>query len=331
MHTSAAAAADIDVWYGLWQKVGNRGEGVRDFDLLGHVPTDRVASLSYSLNGGTPQAVFIHKETARLEAPGDFDVWIPMTQLHPGLNTVLLTASHHDRSISHTTVTIDRQRGSAPLPTVIDWSTVVDPQDVGQCLDGNWTIADGALRVAAEYDRIFAIGDHTWQDYEIVAPITIENLPGHDAQGGVAAVGFALRFLGYQDPRKVEYFWLPRGAVCWLCWKPSIASGAKLQFIPGNSEDDILYPLAFPIEIGTTVWLKARCLTLPDAPTGEGVTQYQAKAWLAGDPEPQAWTFTQVQTSREALRVGPAVLASYYAGARFGTVTITPVENAAGQ
>jgi hypothetical protein len=128
------------------------------------------------LNGGQPQFLRVGPNGFRLVDTGDFNVEIDHASLSAGANTVVISATDNQSHTSTHTVTLNWTGGKVwPLPYSIDWSTVTNIQDVAQIVDGQWAIqADGTVRTQqVGYDRLIALGDETWTDYQVTAEITV--------------------------------------------------------------------------------------------------------------------------------------------------------------
>ncbi|MGI9174966.1 MAG: T9SS type A sorting domain-containing protein, partial [Rhodothermales bacterium] len=265
----------------------------------------------------------------RLAATGDFNADIPIEDLRPGDNRVELIAEDNLGNIRSVTVTLTQETGTSPLPYAVDWSTVSDPQDVGQYVDGKWTLEDTGLRIREMgYDRIFLLGETAWQDYEITVPVTIHKLD--TATYVKSGVGFIMRFTGHVvgghrnfPETQPKYGYQPLGGIGWLRWDANNQGQPRKQFFHGDY--DVVDNFGKrPIEFGATYIMKMRAETLPDAPNGDGVTTYSWKAWRAGTAEPPDWDWTFTQTSEYALRRGGVALLSHFADVTFGDITITP-------
>ena len=65
--------------------------------------------------------------------------------------------------------------------------------------------------------------------------------------------------------------------------------------------------------------------TLPDDPSGAGVTRYSFKIWAESEAEPASWDWEETQVSLDALRTGGAALLAHHVDATFGDLTVTPL------
>ena len=205
-------------------------------------------------------------------------------------------------------------------------------QDAGQVVDGKWGIENGRLRtLQTGYDRVFLIGERTWQDYEVRSSFVINSVSRETTPlSGGNGVGFIFRFCGHVvgGPRKFpaaqpKWGYQPFGAIGWLRWdegKPSLPP--MRQFYPGDN--DLGLDLGrFPAKPGRVYSVLMACETQPDDAQGRGVTRYSFKIWDAERPEPTEWAWQQVQASETALRRGGLALVAHHADVSFGDLDIT--------
>lgn len=339
--SASSEGPDLTVWYGLHQQIGHLGHAQADFNLLGHVQDpDGIALLTYQLNEATPETLSVGPgrfgDGRRLGARGDFNADIPLARLRRGSNTVLLTATDSTGAEAVVRVQVDRSEGDGyALPVEINWADIDDLQNVGQIVDGKWGLSETGLRtLETGYDRIFLIGDTTWQDVEVTVPVTIHRVEAETGpRSGANGVGILMRFTGhavgtYRDwpDEQPKWGYQPFGAIGWLRWNDGAAMLPYRQFYHGdaNAMDNFG---TFPIQEGVTYWMMMRAETLPDTNEGYGVTRYAWKIWPDGQDEPTAWSFEVTQSSEHALRRGGVVLLAHHVDASFGNVRIRPLGN----
>ena len=78
--------------------------------------------------------------------------------------------------------------------TAIDWDSVADIRDVVQVVDGQWAKdGDNIRTMSTGYDRIVALGDMGWDDFQVTVPVTIHAFPDPNAGG----VGVVARWQGH--------------------------------------------------------------------------------------------------------------------------------------
>lgn len=321
----------INVWYGLDQRVGHLGRAQSEFNVMGAVShSGAIAAMYYRLNGGEAETLSIgNDQNRRLVGEGDFNADVPIGSLKPGRNVVELVAVDTSETESSVEVTVSLEEGSYPLPVHIDWSEVENLQDVGQVVDGKWGITEDGLRTLEPgYDRIFLIGDTTWQDYEVTVPVTIHWVEGRPRPG----VGILMRFTGHIvgghrnfPPSQPKWGYQPFGGIGWLRWMDGGDSPPpQRQFFRGDQDEMENFGTA-DITLGKIYWMKMRSETLPDTEESHGVTRYKWKMWEGTDSEPADWDWETTQTSKHALRRGGAVLLAHRADATFGNVSIEEV------
>ena len=332
---AAAQPLAIEVWHGTSQRVGHLGIAQADFNLLGHVNLPhRLVSpggRTYRLNGQPPVALS-YLLYRRLVADGDFNADIPIALLQAGTNTVVLEAVSTNGEHAVQAVTITRETGASALPVEIHWSQVTNAQEVGQYVDGKWGLTPGGLRTLDRgYDRLFLIGETTWQDYEVTVPVTIHFLDTTISPLSAGnGVGVILRFTGHAvggcrnwPDAQPKWGYQPFGAIGWL-WRTYTGrtnDPPNVEYYRGDSDIHLNFG-AFPVTAGGMYWMKFRCETQPDAPDGSGVTRYSYKIWQHGQAEPVNWNWQQVQTSQCALRKGGVALVANNVDATFGDVVV---------
>jgi len=321
----AATAFRIEVWNGSRQRCGHLGCLQQDFNLTGHVYSNRpLREVTCTLKNGEPMQLRF-KPFRRIAELGDFNADIPIAALTPGENKVILTATDINGAAVSKEVTIIRSpSGSYPLPASIRWRAVRKLEDVGECTDGKWTLGSYGLRTAnIGYDRIFLIGDQTWTDYEVTARVTIHGMSNrtYPESGRVKHVGFCLRWAGHSTENNAggeqpKWGLHPRGGIVWL----TVARGQfppVRQFYSGDSEDFQTFD-PFPIRFGEPFWIKGSCETL-----GAETTRYSLKVWQFHSPEPDQWDFQVVQHSATALRCGGVALVAHELDVTFGDIHVS--------
>ena len=100
-----------------------------------------------------------------------------------------------------------------PLPYSIDWASVAEVSDFAQIVDGNWSQEAGGLRtVQAGYDRLVAIGDISWTNYEALVEFTL-NAPVNRLTEPI--LGLLMRWTGHHDwdGQQPRGGWHPMGAL----------------------------------------------------------------------------------------------------------------------
>jgi len=316
----------IDVWYGLHQVFGHIGVPQRWVNVLGDASdSDGIASLAYSLNGGPESSLSVGPDTRRLLSAGDFNVEIAYTDLSSGPNTVVITAT--DGLGNHTveTVTVEYDRGHTwPLPYAIDWSSVAETQDAAQIVDGVWTLDASGIRPAiVGYDRVIAVGDVTWGDFEVTVPITIHAIDpaGFNWPSFAPGLGIMMRWNGHTNSPVVcsqpHCGWRPYGSSTWYGWD----NHDPILKLEGNNDVLLDTDPDVHLTLGTCYQLKTRVETIP----GLG-GWYRSKIWQDGQAEPPEWNVTGQQSLADPQN-GAFVLVAHHVDVTFGDVSVVPVSD----
>ncbi|GAB5373576.1 MAG: hypothetical protein AcusKO_00380 [Acuticoccus sp.] len=197
---SVDISALIDVWYGTHQTFAQEGEAQQWVNVLGSVDRTQVSSLSYSLNGGEERALTLGPR-GRLANSGDFNVDINFAELDgsPTDDIVRLRAVLTDSSILTQDVVISYESGNTwDADYTIDWSQVSNIQNALQIVDGKWSIGEHGVRIDEPgYDRILAVGDDTWDNYEAAFTMTVHEMTEVAGQG--TGFGFGMLWGGHTD------------------------------------------------------------------------------------------------------------------------------------
>ena len=97
--------------------------------------------------------------------------------------------------------------------------------DVAQVVDGDWVINPNGTVSATDigYDRLLAIGDLSWTDYEVEVPIKVKSIDpaGFEYPSGAPAIGILMRWPGHydEDGRQPRWGFSPMGALGWYRFK----------------------------------------------------------------------------------------------------------------
>jgi hypothetical protein len=308
----------IDVWYTHTQRFGHIGNSQRWVNILGNVSDpDGIASLAYSLNGGSSLGLNIGPDGARLAEEGDFNVEIDYSDLSSGSNEVVIVATDNLDNVAVATVTVEYESGNVwPKPYVVQWNVAEQLLDVVQVVDGLWAVEDGLLRPveasSQSYDRLVALGDISWLDYEVSVPIII-----HQFFAGAPGAGILVRWNGHGDDSNQPHYAHPFGALGWY----RVVDGTARLRILGNDHYEIATDYSGrQLELDVPYIFKMR------AETKAGPRSfYRFKVWEAGDPEPSSWDLAGYgyDIDEDELH-GSVVLVAHRADASFGDVTVTP-------
>lgn len=326
-----SSAPIIEIWYGRTQNFGFLGNPQKMVNILGNASDPQgIVSLTYSLNGGPENQLCIGlaeypncDRSPRLEKSGDFNVEIANEDLTVGQNRVLITATDNLDNKSTVLVTVQYSAGNTwPLPYVIDWSATMRITDVAQIVDGLWELDGSSIRPAETgYDRLVAIGDIAWADYEVTVPIIIHGFP--EPNKGLVRIltGWSGHFVrGTEQPGRG---WWNIGALGFFQNADSANGGPYLVLQTDKSIIERSYDLA--LDLGVPYYFKMRVQTIsPD----QGV-YYSFKVWKFGQPEPLTWQFEKQDEPPNQPLLGSILLVAHDADASFGNVTVVPIEDSA--
>ena len=325
----------IDIWYGPNQIFAEVGIPQRWINILGRVTDgDGDVTLTYSLNGSPELPLTVGPDDRRLQDPGDFNVEISYIdpELLLGTNEVVITATDPCGNQTVETVYFEFGDGTIwPLPYTVDWTDFLNLQDVAQVqavqvVDGLWVLDSGAdvgiRSVNTGYDRLVAVGDMDWDDYEVTVPITIHGIDATTGPvSGPPGVGVLMRWDGHYDWDGSQPTWgyYPMGALAWYRYLTD-SLGARLRMIGGDNgrflaEDTSGFKLSF----GVRYIFKVRVETIP----GQG-GRYSLKVWEDGEPEPSDWNLVAQGTLSDPQN-GSFLLLAHHADVTFGNISVTPL------
>ena len=320
----------FNIWYAenqgnqiYYQAFGQIGVPQRWINILGNVSDpDGLASLTYTLRGGSENPLTIGPDARRLQSSGDFNVEIAFSDLNPSpdINEIIITAMDSLGNSSQVTVNVEYYDDTVwPSTYTVNWNEFSKIDDASQIVDGLWELENGNVRtVIPGYDRLIAIGDVLWEDYEITVPITIHAL----ITGNTPGVGILLRWSGHYawSSSQPTYGWYPMGALGWYRYIGGV-EGARLRMIGGESELDIEDSSGKQLTFGVPYVFKIRVETL----SGVG-SRYSLKVWEQGTVEPSDWDLVGDEDFSSPLN-GSLLFLAHNADASFGSVSVVPVYN----
>ncbi|MCL7414070.1 MAG: DUF1349 domain-containing protein, partial [ANME-2 cluster archaeon] len=310
----------ITVWYGNSQKFGQKGNPQKWVNILGNTyDPSGIASLNYSLNNGIVQTLSIGPDGKRLQSNGDFNIEIDYTELNCGNNLLIINAANNAGNVKTEIAIVNYSCNNIwPRTYSINWNSVTTIQDHVQVVDGLWTKEPNSIRPSIiGYDRLVAMGDITWDDYEVTVPITI-NEPLNSSSPWGPNVGISMRWQGHYDVdgKQPRNEWWPLGALGVYIWVPQL-NDYRLRIIGNNMQLIANDESAKELRVGVPYMFKMRAQTI------NANTIYSLKVWEEDTPEPLDWTIRGIGVTGE-LKHGSVLLASHYVNASFGNVTIIP-------
>ena len=318
-------APTITVWYGASQQFGLKGDPQKWVNILGRVSSAvPLSSLTYTVNGGSPQALETGPDNMRLALAGDFNIELDYTDLLPGANQVVITALDTALVSSQAVVTVNYAAAPAwtPQTYTVNWGAASNVSDVAQVIDGEWTIDNGTARpTIMEFDRLLGIGDLSWRDYTVTVPITILAMDpaGFPGPSNGPGIGVMVRWQGHywvDGDTQPRTGWRRLGALGWYRWKNNPAPAEGLQLLGhrglllGESARTLSLNIPYIFKISVT----------SNANPAKPAT-YRFKVWEASQAEPATWDFEQQGNSGEPDS-GSIVLLAHHVDARFGNVTV---------
>ena len=323
MLSAVGQVPDITFWYGTDQFFGELGNPQNQINILGNVQApEGLVDLIYRLDGGPPQPLSFGPDSRRLLNPGDFNVELFLDQLAPGPHDLIVRATDAEGNIRSETIDFSIDSNSVwPLPYTADWSNASEITDAAQPVDGLWIITPEGVRCPdVGYDRILAIGDRTWTNYEVRVPITIHSVDpaGYEPPSGTPGLGLVMRWPGHSDflepgSQPSVGYW-PLGGVGEFVYHLD-GCGSRLQLY-GNQfvlRDEECINLDFGV---TYIW-KMRVQTMSN-----GKHVYKLKVWQQGTSEPAGWTLSMVEEAFQPAQ-GSLLLLAHHVDVTFGDVQVT--------
>jgi regulation of enolase protein 1 (concanavalin A-like superfamily) len=182
-------------------------------------------------------------------------------------------------------------------------------------------VQQGVRTLETGYDRLIAIGDIGWTDYEVLVPVTIHSVDYAGTVGkasGPPGVGLLMAWTGHTDDpepnQQPKAGFIPFGDIGW--WRWSDANTAQLEFYGSG------YWTSHTPAIGQTYNFKMKVET-----RDFGDRVYSLKVWESSVTEPSQWTLVHNAGSNN-LDHGSFLLVAHYADVSFGNVSVSPLGSA---
>lgn len=312
---------EILVWYGDEQTFGAQAQSQEWVNVLGNVShPDGISALSYRIGSGASRPLSIGPDNRRLQDPGDFNIDIPFDALNAGANSVAITAVATDGTQATEMVTVHVDDDSLSLPHTVAWSGASPLLAQAQPVDGHWAAANGSVRTLQEgYDRVLAIGDTDWTNYEVTVPMTVHSFgPGaYSHLSGAPLIGLGMRWRGHTQvgTEQPAWAWYPVGAYAWYRFHES---GGRIE-LTGNNGSPVKQGTrnTIPFTFGRTFILKVRVQDLAQG------ARYSMKLWQQGTTEPANWMLTIDDADTQDS--GAVALIAHQMDATFGNVQVIPL------
>jgi hypothetical protein len=276
------------------------------------------------LNGSPPKPLSFREDFKRLARTGDFNVEIDRSLLRVGVNGLVLHATTRTGQTAKRNVTIHYIDGGRrwPLPYRIDWSRWDRIDEAAQVVDGKWMLTQRGVRsVEPYYDRVLAIGDRSWRDYEVTTTITFHRFTPPNTSPNTTNVthaAIATRWPGHDaDGHQPSVKWYPLGATAEFRLTRDLGQ-CRWRIFDGKREFYAESPCRRTMALEKTYAMKHRVETVAD-----GRSWYRVKLWPAGEPEPDAWDLERFESGD--LDRGSALLLTHHVDATFGDVSVVPL------
>lgn len=324
--------ATITIWHDTTPDFAYLGVPQRWANVLGQASDPQgIDTIEYRLNSGPWTEMQLGSDVRRLTGPGHFNIDLLLDDLNSGPNTVTIRVTDNNASVTTKDVTV--RKGAGPtwqLPVTVDWSSQANLTNLAQPVDGRWRVVGGNLNnVDDGYDRVIAIGDTDWTDYQVQVSVRYNSIhPNAYSWPSLGpGVGFALRWNGHNDtvmpgsqpllgfkPDGVNP--TPFGGI--FFWRDRHNAPEGIEFYDhDNTIRDI--EVTSDVDAGETWIFKAQVF-------GSNNVTYRLKAWQQGQPEPAGWTLQYtVSGDPDAPSSGSLALLAHEVDATFGDVVITPL------
>jgi regulation of enolase protein 1 (concanavalin A-like superfamily) len=315
----------ITLWYGNDQTFGTVGTPQRYVNIQGNVtdPTG-IDQFYYTLNGGAQVNLSRGPDTRRLQRAGDFNVDLRYDQLDAGANSLVIHARNIFGDTKDTTVTVRDNSGAVwPLPYTVDFTSAGSLTDSVQVTDGRWQVASGKARIVERgYDRVLAIGDTTWHDYEMTAKLSVSGFDSsstaYDAPSNGPSMAFLMRWMGHTDSpitiSQPKEGYLPLGAFAAVSW-PTVSTNRWELFGDNLTLRDSKTSPAFLFN--TDYYFKLQVKTT----AGVG-GYYRFKVWKTSDTEPTTWLLN-TQEGLSAPQYGSVLIVAHHVSVSVDEVRVT--------
>jgi len=322
---TAPEGPEITFFQGTEQRAGWSGIPQPMWNLLGNAfDEDGVESVTVSVNGGAPKSLSIGPDSYRLDEPGDFNAEIPYSNLEEGMNELEVRATDSLGNESLAIATLDLTTEVQPPPDlVVDWSDASELQDVATAVDGDWRLEGGTVRaVEMGYDRLLAIGDLSWTDYEVRVDVTFHGIEEFfESPSNGPALGLIARWPGHTpDGFQPARQWWPLGAFVAQRWLLSSTGSISQSTRMWATVGDVLASSgAVKLDEGEDYRMRLQAQGL----TGGG-TLYRFKLWKASDAEPSTWTLEGIDSADDTPS-GSLALVAHHVDVSWQSVTVSPL------
>jgi hypothetical protein len=324
---------EIRFWYGDEQHFGRAGRAQRWVNVLGTVSQpEQIRQLQYRIGGSRLQDLTMGGDLHRLAREGDFNVELAWEDLKTGENRLQVIALMRNGSIITAECRLILHPPAAwPLPLWLDFTQADTGLEQVQVVDGRWVKTEAGLRTAEPYyDRVIAVGDSSWRDYEATARITVHGFtPSSEGPPtyGVTHMGMALRWRGHsRDGLQPSRQWYPLGAQGEFLLDHS-PEGARWRILfDGRPEgpSPVYSERINRYEPGRPMYLKGQVSTLDD-----GRSRYRFRQWMEGEPEPPDWDVEGYESGENDHSSGALCLVPHHPDVTVHFLMVEPLQKTA--
>lgn len=338
-YQATAGSPVVDLWLGAEMQAGD-GVAQRWLDIPGNASDpDGIASVIFSLNGEPAEGLSLGPNDRRLVREGDFVIDILRDRLVEGVNTVEIRAADNLGELTTALVQIVNEPSTdVELPGEISW----DEQELDglvEIVDGHWKIDGDDLVIDADslgYDRLLAIGDRDWADFDVEFEITIESISEdfNPITSTTPGFGMLLRWNGHNESftpgsQPQQGFRpdagntpTPYGAFPFYAIE---LDGENVLEMQNPNGVVMTRDLSEQITVGRTYHFRAQAQSI----VGTGGSVFVAKLWPASTPEPAEWMVSYVSgVGPEEASNGSFVLVAHEVAARYSSLRISEVDEA---
>lgn len=323
IHFSPAGRPFIDLWYGDEMTFGPNGTPQRFLNIVGNVSDeDGIESLSYSLDGAARGELDLGPDTRRLLRSGDFNVEVPIDGLDPGTHQVEFRAVDAGGTTSTRTMSFEWAPlpTPPPLPLQTNWADAESVVDQIQVVDGKWEIQGDVVRtLEVGYDRVLAIGDRSYENYEIVFPFVLHGIDKEGAYNNVSGtpgLGMTVGWTGHYAVGNETPFWgyWPSTGEAALKWDTpeEVSLG-----VAGNDNQPQSYTGSVRLPFETKLWMRARVERTDDGP------RISLRAWADGSEEPKGWAASVVED--DGPEAGSVAVVAHHVDVSIGDIVMEPL------
>ncbi|MDF9796773.1 hypothetical protein OKW21_002036 [Catalinimonas alkaloidigena] len=256
---------------------------------------------------------------------GDFNLDIPIDSLLEGKNYVTVFVQDSlGNEVSLDLSLYLHPKQAWPLPYHIHWDSVEHLQEAVQIVDGKWKLTKAGLRTEEPYyDRVIAIGDDSWQDYEVSTSVIFHDFSPRQKGPptfGVSHAAIATRWPGHDlDEHQPHVKWYPLGATSEFRLTTQLDSCRWRIFDGENLYAEDSCGLR-SIQLNTKYRMKHQVKNLNDS-----TTRYSVKLWEAQRPEPSHWDFVAREVADDNLQSGSALLIAHNTDLTFGDIEVIAI------